>query len=124
MSKQKSINLTFGGNRSLPGPSVLSVGTPGRNSETSSLNQLHVFNRKVALVKRHGVTGRTFICRVLFLPHNPSDAQGSFSKFMKEPNYDPHLGPLVRRGEITISQHDRFKGQLQLFGQEAPIRMD
>jgi len=34
-----------------------------------------------------------------------------------------HLGPLVRRGEITISQHDRFKGQLQLFGQEAPIRI-
>jgi len=35
-----------------------------------------------------------------------------------------HLGPLVRRGEITISQHDRFKGWLQLFGQETPIRIE
>ena len=35
-----------------------------------------------------------------------------------------HLGPLVRRGEITISQHDRFKAWLQLFGQEAPIRIE
>lgn len=35
-----------------------------------------------------------------------------------------HLGPLVRRGEITISQHDQFEGWLQLFGQETLIHFE
>ena len=43
---------------------------------------------------------------------------------MKEPNYDPPFrAPLFVGVEITISQHDRFKAWLQLFGQEAPIRI-
>lgn len=35
-----------------------------------------------------------------------------------------HLGPFVRRGEMTISENNRFEGWLQLYGQDTLIRFE
>ena len=35
-----------------------------------------------------------------------------------------HLGPFVRRGEMTISENNRFEGWLQLCGQDTMIRFE